>query len=242
MQAAVLLIGGISAAFLFGGGSAEPQPAWNESQPALVRRVAPPPSRAEAPATQLLGYVNETQASRSPVSALSAIGISARTTTAQTESAGPVSARPEPRTASQIGAAQIGSAPLAQLDAPPRLEPAPVLTAASGPAPRATMRPFAATAPTLEVPRQGMSATPTNAARKHVVRDGDTLGGLAEQYYGDARRYKELFAANRDVLSNPELLPIGVTLQIPTFDPTALPEAAPPTGARLLPQVLFQNP
>lgn len=232
MQAGLLLIGGATVALFLGGGSAEPQPAWTDSQPALVRRAAPPVPQVETPATQLLGYVNEAAQSAAPVDALQTLGISARPVSAQ-----PRTAQLEPRTAAEVGAAR-----LSQLDAPPALQPTPVLTAAAGPAPRAMMRPYGATAPVADAPRPGLTPTPTNAARKHVVRDGDTLGGLAEQYYGDARRYKELFAANRDVLSNPELLPIGVTLQIPTFDPTALPPTAPPTGARLMPQVLLRNP
>lgn len=229
MQAGLLLIGGVTAALLFGGGSADPQTTSADTQPALVRRAAPLPPRAEAPATQLLGYVNESPRQNIvPTDALKGLGISSR----------PMAAQFAPRTAGEVS----GGAKLSQLDAPPALQPAPVMMAASGPAPRNMMRPYAASGPTNEAPRPGLTATPANAARTHVVRDGDTLGGLAEQYYGDARRYKELFAANRNVLSNPELLPIGATLQIPSFDPTTVREMAPATGARLVPQVLIRNP
>lgn len=230
MQAGLLLIGGATVALLFGGGTTQPQAAPTDMQPALVRRAAPLPPTVEAPVTQLLGYVNETTPRSTPsadapsTDALQLIGISAR---------------PEKRTAARVDA----QTQLSQLDAPPALQPAPMMMAAAGPAPRAMMRPYgASSAGGQEAARPGLSATPTNAARKHVVRDGDTLGGLAEQYYGDARRYKELFAANRDLLSNPELLPIGATLQIPAFDPMAVQNVAPPTGARLLPQVLLRNP
>lgn len=51
--------------------------------------------------------------------------------------------------------------------------------------------------------------------RKHRVRDGDTLANLAERFLGDASRAPELLDANRDVIANPELLPIGVELVIP---------------------------
>jgi nucleoid-associated protein YgaU len=64
-------------------------------------------------------------------------------------------------------------------------------------------------------------APPTIAAkpaisgpRQHVIVDGDTLPQLAEQYFGDRSRASEIFAQNRDVLSSPELLPLGVTIEI----------------------------
>jgi nucleoid-associated protein YgaU len=104
----------------------------------------------------------------------------------------------------------------------------------------ATMRPFeaveAATAPS------SLSSVPANAPRRHTVRDGDTLGDLAERYYGDARRYREIFDANRATLSNPEMLPIGATLTIPAYDPRFVPPPAEPAAARLVPQVMIRQP
>ena len=51
--------------------------------------------------------------------------------------------------------------------------------------------------------------------RMHKIEDGDTLPALAERYLGSPRRANDIFNANRDVLSNPDLLPIGVELKIP---------------------------
>jgi nucleoid-associated protein YgaU len=51
--------------------------------------------------------------------------------------------------------------------------------------------------------------------RSHVVVDGDTLSNLAARYLNDRNRYQEIFAANRKILSNPDLLPIGAVLEIP---------------------------
>jgi hypothetical protein len=62
-------------------------------------------------------------------------------------------------------------------------------------------------------------------ARTHRIVDGDTLAGLAERYLGSAARARELFDANRSVLSDPELLPIGAELKIP---PT--PDSSPHTA------------
>ena len=53
------------------------------------------------------------------------------------------------------------------------------------------------------------------STRPHVVRDGDSLEDLAERYLGSRSRWNEIYEANRELLSNPELLPIGKTLQIP---------------------------
>lgn len=52
--------------------------------------------------------------------------------------------------------------------------------------------------------------------RTHKIVDGDTLPGLAQRYLGSADRYQELFQCNRDVLKNPEILPIGAELRIPS--------------------------
>jgi nucleoid-associated protein YgaU len=65
---------------------------------------------------------------------------------------------------------------------------------------------------------------PDTAPRRHVVVDGDTLSKLAVRYLGNSDRVAELFRANRALLSNPDLLPIGAVLEIPP--------AQPATGAR----------
>ncbi len=51
--------------------------------------------------------------------------------------------------------------------------------------------------------------------RTHKIVDGDTLPALAARYLGSASRAKEIFNANRDVLLDPNLLPIGAELKIP---------------------------
>ncbi|MCA9167411.1 MAG: LysM peptidoglycan-binding domain-containing protein [Planctomycetales bacterium] len=52
-------------------------------------------------------------------------------------------------------------------------------------------------------------------SRVHRINDGDTLKRLAARYLGDESRYSEIFAANRDILVRPDLLPIGQSLKIP---------------------------
>ncbi|MES1213722.1 MAG: LysM peptidoglycan-binding domain-containing protein [Singulisphaera sp.] len=53
--------------------------------------------------------------------------------------------------------------------------------------------------------------------RRHRIGDGDTLSGLAVRYLGSADRYREIYDLNREVLSNPDLLPIGTELKIPAL-------------------------
>ena len=60
-----------------------------------------------------------------------------------------------------------------------------------------------------------ITAPADQTAQTHRVVDGDTLPALAERYLGSAARAEEIYRANRDVLSDPGLLPIGADLKLP---------------------------
>lgn len=67
-----------------------------------------------------------------------------------------------------------------------------------------------------ELPREPVGeraeeATPVT----HEIKDGDSLPALAAHYFGDPALAAELFAANRDILTSPDLLPLGKELRIP---------------------------
>jgi len=49
----------------------------------------------------------------------------------------------------------------------------------------------------------------------HEVKKGDTLSKIAEKYYGDASLYMQIFEANRNILTDPNLIKIGQKLRIP---------------------------
>ena len=49
----------------------------------------------------------------------------------------------------------------------------------------------------------------------YVVQPGDTLSALAQRFYGKASLYPKIFEANRDILSNPNLIKVGQKLRIP---------------------------
>lgn len=69
----------------------------------------------------------------------------------------------------------------------------------------------------VAAPKQAgqMTAPPARAGRTHVVRQGDTLYQLADQYYRDKSRWRDIFAANRDVMKSETDLKIGAVLRIP---------------------------
>lgn len=51
--------------------------------------------------------------------------------------------------------------------------------------------------------------------KTHIVSDGDSLERLATRYLADPKRSREIFELNRDLLTSPDLLPIGTELKIP---------------------------
>jgi nucleoid-associated protein YgaU len=50
---------------------------------------------------------------------------------------------------------------------------------------------------------------------KYTVVKGDTLGKISKHFYGEAGKYMQIFNANRNILSNPDLIEIGQELVIP---------------------------
>jgi nucleoid-associated protein YgaU len=55
----------------------------------------------------------------------------------------------------------------------------------------------------------------SRAGRVHVVVKGDTLFSLAQRYYGDRSRFREIYAANSQIMTSPNDLRIGMELRIP---------------------------
>jgi nucleoid-associated protein YgaU len=86
--------------------------------------------------------------------------------------------------------------------APPAVTPSPADPAATRPADaRTTARDSDAAA----------------GARRHTVREGDTLTSLAKRYYGDEAKSAAIFRVNRAVLTSPDELPPGTDLVIPVL-------------------------
>lgn len=58
---------------------------------------------------------------------------------------------------------------------------------------------------------------PTDATtvRRHVVTKGDTLFSLAQRYYNNRSRWRDIYEANRDQMADENSLQIGMELRIP---------------------------
>jgi nucleoid-associated protein YgaU len=63
----------------------------------------------------------------------------------------------------------------------------------------------------------GAAAAPAAAAapRTYTVKAGDTLSKIAKEHLGNANAYMKIFEANRDQLSNPDLIKPGQVLRLP---------------------------
>ena len=61
----------------------------------------------------------------------------------------------------------------------------------------------------------GVTSTAPSAPQTYTVNKGDTLSKIAREFYGSANRWHEIFDANRDQLSDPDLIKPGQVLKIP---------------------------
>ncbi len=49
----------------------------------------------------------------------------------------------------------------------------------------------------------------------HTVESGENLSKISKQYYKDAKSYMKIFEANKDQLTNPDMIKVGQKLKIP---------------------------
>ena len=101
---------------------------------------------------------------------------------------------------------------LTNLTPPPPLPIAFQPSSASEPSPAGQWRPISRELPVAAVPRP---PDKRQQPRPYRLRDGDTLENVAERFLGSAARAAEIFDANRGVLPQPDLLPVGTTIIIP---------------------------
>ncbi|NMH88892.1 peptidoglycan-binding protein LysM [Flavivirga algicola] len=55
-------------------------------------------------------------------------------------------------------------------------------------------------------------------AQFHTVINGDTLGKIAKEFYGDAMKYPVIFEANKPMLTDPDKIYPGQLLRIPILN------------------------
>ena len=59
------------------------------------------------------------------------------------------------------------------------------------------------------------NSNPKATNRTYTVVSGDTLWGIATRYYGNGAQYPKIYNANRNIISNPNLIYPGQRLVIP---------------------------
>jgi LysM repeat protein len=65
------------------------------------------------------------------------------------------------------------------------------------------------------------STPPTPSAKKtpqfqlYIVKPGDTLSKISQQFYGNSKEYMRIFNANKDKLKDPDHVNVGQELKIP---------------------------
>jgi len=59
---------------------------------------------------------------------------------------------------------------------------------------------------------------PKEKAEIYEIVSGDTLGGIAKRYYGNASKYMKIFEANKDIISDPNKIYPGQKIRIPLDD------------------------
>ena len=67
-------------------------------------------------------------------------------------------------------------------------------------------------------PSSAPQAGEAPATEVYEVQPGDTLGAIAQRFYGKASLYPKIFEANRDILDDPNLIKVGQKLKIPKLD------------------------
>lgn len=57
-----------------------------------------------------------------------------------------------------------------------------------------------------------LAATPEGT---HTVQPGESLSIIADRYYGNIQRWPDIFEANRTLITNPDVIEVGMVLVIP---------------------------
>jgi nucleoid-associated protein YgaU len=77
-------------------------------------------------------------------------------------------------------------------------------------------QPLAANPPfSIPEPARPAKTEPVQAPRFHIVRPGETLSGIAQQYYDSKESWRKILAANEKTLKDANKLAPGMKLVIP---------------------------
>lgn len=65
--------------------------------------------------------------------------------------------------------------------------------------------------------KANITVADSSVYHRHVVKSGESLSKIAKHYYGDAMKYKQIFASNTSILSNPDVIHPDQVLVIPNL-------------------------
>ena len=68
---------------------------------------------------------------------------------------------------------------------------------------------------TAPPPGQGGPAATAAPMNTYVVVKGDSLSKIAQRAYGDGRKWRKIYEANKDLIKDPDLIYPGQSLRIP---------------------------
>lgn len=129
-----------------------------------------------------------------------------------------------------------------ELPVPDASAPLPSPTSARASSPAAPMEPTRARAASLaersRAPAEtteAMASPPRGPARGdfhwYTSADGDTLSRIAKERLGSARRWRDIYALNKDRLASPDVVPEGIELRIPGAGESRQPQIAVAAGS-----------
>jgi peptidoglycan/xylan/chitin deacetylase (PgdA/CDA1 family) len=86
--------------------------------------------------------------------------------------------------------------------------------------------------------RTPAATTPASPGRNatYTIHAKDTLGSVARAKLGDAKRWTEIAALNKDILPDPNRLPVGMTIELPPVNPAQAPAQPPPVKGLFWPE------
>ncbi len=122
---------------------------------------------------------------------------------------------------SAVAKAPVAAAPVVAKSASkvePMVAKAPVVETKTKPvASEERIQPVAKQVPVVTA--KAVTSTPMNAtkatAQEYIVKPGDTLARLAQQFYDSAYKWGKIYEANKDQVKNPNYIFIGMKLTIP---------------------------
>lgn len=99
-----------------------------------------------------------------------------------------------------------------------RTRQAPATQVRNAPPAQVQVKPAASARPQVSAPVRSVTpapAAPAATPRRHTIQPGDTLSKIALQYYGNRAKWRDIYAANRDIMKNESDLKAGMVLKLP---------------------------